>query len=233
MRIWAFHLFNDYSGSPLMLKNALKALECAEIHLWTSKSEGFLSDLKPHQLHSNSYQWRSNKLRLLLGLIIAQWEAFSLVCKNRKRVDVLYINTLLPVGAAVAGKLFGIPVIYHLHEPQLNNRFLFRLLKSLANWTAVKAIFVSNYLASCFPKMEERGAVIPNVLSESFLHKIQRSPESECESEKENILMLCSFKIYKGIHEFAALANNDPGRLYTLILNASVDQVIDFLRKSM
>lgn len=228
MRIWAFHLFNDYSGSPLMLKNALKAIESsAEIHLWTSKSEGFLSDAKVHQFHPNSYRWKSGKLGLLFNLIRAQWEAFMLIYKNRKSIDALYLNTLLPAGAALAGKLCSIPVIYHLHEPQLNNRLLFHLLKATAIWTADKAIFVSNYLQSCFPELAEKGEVIPNVLSEGFLKAIKHSEKRE----REGVLMLCSYKAYKGIEDFAGLAENDGERSYTLILNSSEDQIAEFREK--
>ncbi|MEM8886376.1 MAG: hypothetical protein AAGD28_00160, partial [Bacteroidota bacterium] len=69
MRIWAFHIFNDFSGSPLMLKNALEAIkDKAEIHLWTSKSEGFLSGIDLDQVHYNSYRWKKRKLGLLIKL---------------------------------------------------------------------------------------------------------------------------------------------------------------------
>ena len=228
MRIWAFHLLNDYSGSPLMLKNTLKALEDhAEIYLWTSESKGFLSGLNSCHFHPNSYSWSKGKLGLLLKLIQAQLEAFFLVLRNRKKIDVVYINTLLPAGAALAAKLLAIPVIYHLHEPQLNNRFLFRLLKAVAIGTADKAVFVSSYLQRSFPELTEKGQVIPNVLSEDFLQRIVRSEISN----RKSILMLCSFKPYKGIEAFASLAKTDPARPYCLILNAPENQIQDFRQK--
>lgn len=228
MRIWAFHLLNDFSGSPLMLKNTLKALEeHAEIHLWTSESEGFLSGLNSYSIHRNSYSWKKGKLWLLIKLLVAQMEAFLLVLRKRESIDVVYVNTLLPAGAALAAKLMAIPVVYHLHEPQLNNRFLFRLLKAIAIRTADKVVFVSNYLQSCFPELEQKGEVIPNVLSEDFLQRIERTEISN----RKSILMLCSYKPYKGIEAFASLAKADPARPYCLILNAPEDQIQDFRQK--
>jgi len=43
--------------------------------------------------------------------------------------------------------------------------------------------------------------------------------------------MLCSFKAYKGIENFADLARRDPRRSYTLILNASSRQISAFREK--
>ena len=196
--MWMFHLLNDYSGSPLILKNSVLALkEDHKVTVCTSASNGFLSDINGVNYIEVPYEWSSNKLLMLIRFLLVQVRGFMLVFKHYKVIDVVYINTLLPGGAALAAKLVGCKVIYHMHEPQLGSKVLFKVFSFIANRTANQVIFVSQYLKSCFPKIESRGRVIYNTLNESFLSAIKQAEE-----QKKNVLMLCSFKEYKGIFDF-------------------------------
>ena len=51
MRILCTHLFNDYSGSPLVLSTAIKAMkeDNQEVTIMTSDTEGFLSNLETEE----------------------------------------------------------------------------------------------------------------------------------------------------------------------------------------
>ena len=45
------HLLNDYSGSPKVLSQIVKKYSKNDIELFTSKDEGFLSNLTPNHKH--------------------------------------------------------------------------------------------------------------------------------------------------------------------------------------
>ena len=186
-RIWLFHILNDYSGSPLVLKNTALALENNhEVTICTSKGVGFLSNLHGVKYQDFVYQWSPNRWVTLIRFLYIQVYLFGLVISKRNKIDVVYVNTLLPFGAALAGWLCGKEVIYHMHEPQISPKLLFVFLSSVASRTADKVVFVSNYLKSCFPQLRSRGIVIPNVLNKSFLVKAF----ANADHEKNTVLML-------------------------------------------
>lgn len=220
-RIWLFHLLNDYSGSPLVLKNSILALRgSASLTVCTSPSEGFLSDLGINYRYVN-YVWSPSKLITLLRFFLVQCRFFFLVLANRQQIDIVYVNTLLPFGAALAGKVCGKKVIYHMHEPQVSPAVLFKFLVKVADVTAYRLIFVSDYLRKCFPQLQNRGQVIYNVLNQQFLDAIA----SKENGEEKTVLMLCSFKAYKGIYDFVELARQNPDRRFELVLNSSLASI--------
>ncbi len=227
-RIWLFHLFNDYSGSPLILKNTVLAMQdVAKLTICTSPTEGFLSNLDGINYQSVNYEWSPSKWKTLYRFLKVQWALFFMVLKNKHHIDTIYVNTLLPFGAALAGKLAGKKVVYHLHEPQVSPASLFRFLVKVADWTAEEVIFVSDYIKSCFPQLHSRGKVIYNVLNESFLAEIHRSATDQ----KQTVLMLCSFKAYKGIHEFVALSKMNSRISFELVLNSSHESIKEFIKE--
>lgn len=225
-RIWLFHILNDYSGSPLVLKNTVLALENNhEVTICTSKGAGFLSNLQGVKYHDFIYQWSPNRWLTLMRFLYIQVYLFGLVIAKRHKIDIVYVNTLLPCGAALAGWLCGKEVIYHMHEPQISPKVLFLLLSSVASRTADKVVFVSNYLKSCFPKLVSRGIVIRNVLNKNFLAKAL----ANADHEKNTVLMLCSNKEYKGVNDFVKLAQSSPEYNFELILNSSEESIAGFI----
>ena len=119
-KIVCIHLYNDFSGSPLVLSTAIKGLikKGNKVTVLTSDSEGFLSNL-PAEKVTIPYQFQANKFLRLLALFYNQWLVFCYVLKFRKEDVVIYINTLLPFGGALAGRLIGKKVIYHVHETSI------------------------------------------------------------------------------------------------------------------
>jgi len=75
-RLVCFHLFNDYSGSPKVLRMVLERLAEKEmqIDLVTSKGEGALNDLNKYEnIHfcGYSYRFSSNPVITLLRYMCA------------------------------------------------------------------------------------------------------------------------------------------------------------------
>ena len=214
--IWMFHLLNDYSGSPLVLKNSILALkDNSDITLCTSNTDGFLSSLGVNEIKVE-YRWSPIKFFTLFNFIWTNFKIFLIVVYNKRKIDLVYVNTLLPFGAAMAAKLSGIKVIYHMHEPQVNPPILFSFLLWGAEQCATKAIFVSEYLKNCFPGLEERGVVVYNVMNSKFIENIIVTDYHK----RSTVLMLCSFKEYKGIYDFVELAKKNPSIQFELVLNS-------------
>lgn len=228
-RVWMFHLLNDFSGSPLVLKNSVLALKSeAEITICSSRSEGFLSSIEGVSYKEVPYTWSPNKFITLFNFIKVQFALLWLVVSNRSKIDVVYVNTLLPMGAAVGGLLTGKKVVYHLHEPQVNSTLMFWLMLFVAYTCGDTYIFVSNYLKTCFPKLQSRGVVIYNVLSDEFKQNIKTK---FLEKDEQTILMLCSLKEYKGVYDFIELADMNPLFKFELVLNSDQNSILPLVEE--
>ena len=227
-KVWLFYFLNDYSGSPLVLKNTVLALKSNhKITVCTSSTEGFLSNLDGVAYKFIKYEWSPIKLLTLFRFIKVQFILFLLVVNNASKIDIIYVNTLLPFGAAIAAKLIRKKVIYHLHEPQVGSMALFRFLAWVACWSSNRVIFVSEFLSTCFPVLKQRGVVVYNVLNEAFTNQIKAKYQKSQESG--TVLMLCSFKAYKGVYDFVDLAKSLPLIRFELVLNAKHEIISSFV----
>lgn len=229
MKIVAVHLLNDYSGSPKVLMQLTKGWvqRGFEVVLATcSNREGFLSDLKGVQYLNYWYKWKANPLLRLLNFMASQSILFFKLLRIIERKDTIYVNTVLPFGAALAGKIRGCRVIYHIHETSMKPRILKAFLFGLMRWTASDVVYVSHYLQKQEPTKGKPTHVLYNALESNFLsiaRKIKRTPRTP-----RNILMVCSLKGYKGVNEFIALAKLNAHLQFKLVVNASQSEANDF-----
>jgi len=119
MRIYTFQLLNDFSGSPKVLMQLIKGWVNygIDVHIVTASGRtGFLSDIKGVSYHSFWYKLAGNPIVRLFFFILSQLQTFYIMLFKVKKDDLIYINTVLPFGAAILGKLIGCRVIYHIHE---------------------------------------------------------------------------------------------------------------------
>lgn len=234
MKLVCFHLFNDYSGSPKVLKNLLgKLLEKnTRIELITSRG-GVLDELTPCDnltRKSYSYKFSTNAIVTLVRYTLVQVYTFFVALSYMfDKEAVFYINTILPVGPAVAGWLTGKKVIYHYHENATIKSTFYRALSWIMQKVASKIICVSNYQRS-FLKRAEGVAVIPNALEDAFIEKLTPAPENTFEQKR--VLMLGSLKGYKGTVEFIELAKWLPQYSFELVLNETQENIDLFLQKN-
>ena len=227
MRILAAHLFNDYSGSPKVLMQLVKAWieEGHEVHLSTcSGREGFLSNIEGVNYNTYWYKLAANPYIRLIFLMTSQLLLMAKMMVRLKKGDLVYVNTVLPFGAALAAKIRGVKVIYHIHETSLKPKIFKSLLFGIVKRTADQLIFVSHFLAKTDHWGEIPCKVIYNALPDSFL-QIAEQYSTEPISRAKNLLMVCSLKEYKGVNEFAELASNNQDLNFRLILNASQAEV--------
>ena len=143
MKILFTHLLNNYTGAPKVLETELKLLlqnKDYDISLLTSKTDGCLSHLDNIRYYDNGYRWSNNRFLLAILLALSEIRMFFFVLFHR--FDVLYVNTVLPFGAAIAAKFKRKKIIYHVHEIYINPGILKRFYykKQILN-----SIFIIHY----------------------------------------------------------------------------------------
>lgn len=232
-RIVCFHLYNDYSGSPKVLRMVLGGLieKGCRIDLISSDG-GVLNELDgspAFRRYSYSYRFSENPLIVMMRYVWIQVYTFLFAFRYLfTRKTVFYINTLLPVGPALAGRIMGKRVVYHYHENAFVKGAFYRTLSWLMQHLAHEIICVSAYQAS-FLKRKEGVTVIPNALPRDFVARLH--PNIPAAFERKTVLMLSSLKGYKGTAEFLDLAEKLPQYRFLLVINDSRENVDEFMRK--
>lgn len=227
-KIYAFHLLNDRSGSPKVLSQILKnwCKQDLEVHLYTTlHQDGFLSNIEGVHYHKGWYRFKANPWLRLLYFSLSQFFLFFKMFRQVKKEDVIYINTVLPFGAAILAKIKGCRVIYHIHESTLNPPILKWFLFSIVQWSASDIINVSKYVEQSHGITTCPNHLVYNAINEDFLSEIL--PKKNCKNP-ENVMMVCSLKTYKGVFEFVNLAEDHPQYSFRLVLNAKQAAITSF-----
>lgn len=225
MRIIAVHLLNDYSGSPKVLRQLLQlwTKNNIETHLFACGGrEGFLSSITEVQHHFYWYRFAKNSIVRLLFYTLSQFTlAFKLIFFLRKN-DIVYVNTVLPFGAAIAAKIKSCQVLYHIHETSIKPLLLKRFLFGIVKWSASEVVYVSNFLAHQ-EIMNRPKHILYNVLDNDFIDEAQKHLHDF--KEQPIVLMICSLKAYKGVNEFVQLARMNPQYIFKLVVNANEREI--------
>jgi L-malate glycosyltransferase len=233
MRVIAIHLLNDYSGSPKVLMQLLKGWtkKNIETHLYTCGGrDGFLSNIPKVHHHFYWYRFIENRFVRLIFLFTSQFLLAFQLLFILKKDDVIYVNTVLPFGAGIIGKLRGCKVIYHIHETTMKPKILKQFLFRIAEWSATEVIYVSNFLAAKEP-LNIRKNVLYNVLEESFVKQSRLHLNKE--KNEKIVLMICSLKAYKGVNEFVKLAQMNLEFTFKLVVNASQNEIDDYFKNEI
>ncbi len=232
MKIIGAHLFNDYSGSPLVFSQLLThwGKQQHEVYLYTSSQKGRLSNIQNIHYRFYRYRWSKNKLITLLNFLKVNIYLFISIILSKKKSDIVYVNTLLPFGAALAGKIIGATVIYHMHETSVQPASFKKFLKKIQKITADKIIYVSRFLKELEGGNDKVAEyVVHNALSDDFIVRAKKHLLNG-DKKPENVLMLASLRKYKGIEEFFQLAEMLPQFPFELLLNAGKQEIEDYLK---
>lgn len=229
--IVCFHLFNDYSGSPKVLKMVLERLlkKGYQVDLVSSKG-GVLDELlhyKNLRKHSYSYKFSNNAAITMLRYTFVQTYTFFLAFRWLFAKDTMfYINTLLPIGPALAGRIMGKRVVYHYHENAFIKGAFYKTLAKEMQWLAHEIICVSQYQAS-FLQRRKGITIVPNALPKQFTDQLLFDPDAAF--ERKRVLMLGSLKLYKSPLEFIELANRLPLFPFELVVNDTQENIDSFI----
>ena len=232
--IVCFHHFNDYSGSPKVLKMVLEGLleKGYQVDLVTS-SGGVLDELigmEDFRKHGYRYHFSMNPIVTMCRYAAVQVYAFWVALRWMFDKDVVfYINTLLPVGPALAGRLMGKRVVYHYHENAFIKSAFYKALAWMMQRLADEIICVSGYQAS-FLSAKKKVIVIPNALPKNFVEKLHTNPKAAF--RQKTVLMLSSLKGYKGTKEFIELSQRLPQYRFIIVINDRQENIDAYLQEN-
>jgi len=224
------HLLNDYSGSPRVLSQTITALQQSgadcTLHVGSS-GHGVLDELQVRTCKF-AYKRFDNRWLTLLAYAGSQLALFFSLLRKVRPGHVVLINTMLPFGAALAARLRGAKVVYHVHETSIRPALLKAFLRRVIAGCASKVVYVSKYLQAQEGVAGVPAVTVYNGLAEGFQQQAMATAYQHLHGGRFNVLMLASLKGYKGVDEFVALATAlaaDPVLKFNLVLNASAQEV--------
>lgn len=196
-----------------------------DVHLITNRTgdtPGFLSGIPGVQYHYINYLERGNKWRVFFSFLLAQMVIFRKVWGLLEPEAKVYINTLLPFGAAWAGRLKKTPITYHIHETAIAFPTLRSFLLNTARRTATQVVFGSRYLQAkfSFPKAEKH--IVHSCLPQSF---VQEAVLHANHGSRKTVLMIAPLEKESGLPELLELANQMSSTKFELVIDASQKEI--------
>lgn len=225
------HLLNDRSGSPMVLRDTLDALHAHRDGVLYIGSQG-RGVLDEANVPTRRYWYRRSQFRILtfFTFIASQILLYRALAKAHDipKDAVLYVNTLLPFGAMLWGRLNGRRVIVHVHEISITPSLLRRVLTACAAHCADRLLYVSDDHQMRLPIHGPPKSIVANPVNPRLSDVAEHISYSPRRSGAFEVLMLASLRTYKGIDEFIALATALRDRhdlRFTLVLNADKAEV--------
>lgn len=232
MKILFIHLLNNYTGSPKVLSQEIKLIqeknEDYEISLLTSNTEGFLSNINGITYYYNGYKWINNKALLTFLFFISQIQMFFFILLHSK-FDIIYINTVVPFGAALAAKIKNMKIIYHVHEVYINPGFVKKFYSWVMNKCTSKVICVSNYVKD---NVNFKGSVVVYNPAEKTEWPKNLDLYLKQKFERKLIFMPTSLKKYKGVFQFVELARLMPDFDFLLLCSTELSEMQKFFSET-
>ncbi len=233
------HLLNDNSGSPVILKQTIRAVAGAHgDHILFVGSQG-RGCLEEAGVPIFRYWYRRSRFRLLTLFTYTASQLFLYRALSQAKLPVdalIYVNTLLPFGAALWGARHGRTVLYHAHEVSISPGLLRRFLVRMVEKTARHVFYVSEDHRARLPISGVPSAVLPNPVSPEIADLGFSTPYAARRTGHFEVLMLASPRDFKGVPEFLALAGKLQARsdiCFTLVLNADPDEIAQYLPKAL
>jgi glycosyltransferase involved in cell wall biosynthesis len=209
------HLLNDQSGSPMVLRSTLEALDAHQNGLLFIGSHG-RGVLEGANVTTRRYWYRRSRFRIvtLFNYLLSQVLLYLALSRSRNIPydATIFVNTLMPFGAMLWGRRTGRKVIVHIHEVSITPNLLRRFLMECASRCADQLLYVSHDHFDRLSIVGPSSKIVFNPVNPVFIE----------------VLMLASLRGYKGIEEFMALARAFRDRediWFTLVLNAETTEV--------
>lgn len=213
--LYYVHLFNDFSGSPRVLKDAIES-EVTDSHntyVFTSKHKGFLDDVNAQRV-TCFYARSANRYVQLFYYLLSQLllfiQLFTYLLNGalKGRQSTVVVNTMLPFGAGAISKLMRAKVVYYVHETYIKPELLKRFLRFFIEHCATNVIFVSKYLQQVETFKKPSAEVIYNGLRTDF--PIVNDVNARGKFTGKQLFFAGSLKAYKGIDQLLQLALHLP-----------------------
>lgn len=232
--VFFIHLFNDFSGSPRVFKDAIdsEVSNPKNTYVITSKHTGFLDDIHGKKI-TCFYARSNNKLIQLFYFLLSQLLLFIQLsyylirCRLTGKKSTVVINTMLPFGAGLAAKLWSHKLVYYIHETYIKPELLKKFLRFFIEHCATHVIFVSKYLKKKESFNKPILKVIYNGLRSDF--PIVTSVNSKQKFDNKELFFAGSLKSYKGIEELFELAKTLPSFKINAAINCERNELEQFI----
>lgn len=221
------HLVDGASGAPMVLRTLIQGLQSKNLPLYlllsSANNQGPLQSIPQLRIRRFFFRWSSIRWVRFALFLISQCHLFLTVFRHVPRSHVILVNTLLPFGAALAGKFRGQRVIYHVHENRIPPRIFDWFLKTCSRWCAEQIVFVSHYSATQFPPYAHKR-VVSNALPQEFAQKAFMFPVENRSKQPFCAGMATYPEPYKGVDIFYRLAQQTPEIHFLLALSSDPEQ---------
>lgn len=217
----------------MLLKGLLENGYCVNL---ISSRGGILDELSPHpNLNKKSYHYEftRNPILTCFRYLAIQFYTFVLsfkYCFPLSKENIFLINTLLPIGPAIAGKLMGKDIVFYYHENASAKGLHYRILGYFMQYLATEIVCVSKFQASTIKKSSKVN-IIPNAVPIEFVNKI--NVDANKAFSNKTVLMISSLKFYKGINEFIFIAKKLPTYNFLLVINAGTSEIERFFSEQI
>jgi glycosyltransferase involved in cell wall biosynthesis len=223
------HLLNDRSGSTRVLRSIIAGIGTPTSNLlFVGGMAGGLLDEANGRVSRYWYRRGRNRWTTLPAYLLSQIVLFYVLCRDRRiaRDAVIYVNTMMPFGAALFGWVTHRVVVYHLHEVSVRPWLLRSFLTGIARLTAARLIYVSDAHRATLPVAPARAMTIHNAVDPSLL-RIASEMKLRTPPRPFTVVMLCYNRKFKGVPAFfelaARLADRDDIRFH-LVLSDGLDE---------
>lgn len=228
-KVLFFHHYNDFSGSTKVLADYLVSqfedLSKVEVVTDTSKN-GFLTDIGVKLINVPILRYKEKAIPLL-SQILWPFTGFFKALIYGWKYDVFYINTIVPMYAAIAGSLLGKKIIYHVHEKYITKSIKSRLAEFVFNHVIAERKYVSKYVSDSYaPHKGCVEYVEYNKLTEVFISKVYIVPVGE--HKLNEALMISSLQAGKGVDNFMKIAFLLPNVHFSLVLSATKERIENY-----
>jgi len=181
------------------------------------------------------YWYRRSRFRVITLFTYLASQVFLFRALSRANLPcnaVIYVNTLLPFGAALWARRHGYPLVYHVHEVSVSPSLLRRFLVNVVEKTSQRVFYVSEDHRARLPIQGVSNAVLPNPVAPEIAKPGFDTPYLPRRSGQFEVLMLASPRDFKGVPEFLNLARCLGARTdirFTLVLNADTQEISEYL----
>lgn len=237
-RILAIHQYNDFSGSPKVLSDALTALskENINVTLFTSSHSGFLNSVTCQKV-TIPYLRFNNKILVLFSYLLNQFLLFLILgfsvsaSKYKGEKPILLVNTMMPFSAIILGKLLGCPVYSYIHEVSIKPKVLYQFLRYICIRFSDKIICVSQFmLQELYISEQDNVLVLPNSVGYDWVVDVTKHSWKEKLSKKK-VFMVTSLKEFKGVYLYVELAKMNPHLKFAIALNCDLKDLEEFKKR--
>ena len=228
-KILYVHPYNNYTGSTKVIADILKVKykNLSDVTIITETSQpGFLTGLGLNIINVPIIKHRDRAVPVISQIV---WfiVGFFKVLFYCGRFDSVYINTILPGFAAVAARIRGKEVIYHIHEKWTKSNYKIKIEEFILNHTKAHHIFVSKYLQDQYPNIySESDEILYNKLFPDYLSKVEIQPLEK--HTRNRVIMLASLNKFKGVDMLLEVAKLLPDFHFTLIISSPQNVIDDY-----